>query len=174
MNFVVAIVTSWNTKLVTILLIEAHPCFGCHIVSSRTFHNIDGLDRRSKPLVYNRVHIIHPKPYGCFKWHNWVISHDFRIVQTIKSYALSSLPIVVVPWYLNWSTPIVTLPRHTRVLCVALITIVPRSTIYLLNITKVYIKKYIYVLTVFYKTWKQIEPLIKHKDLKQPIIVIER
>ena len=135
------IVTGWNTKLIAIICIISDTCVDSSGISSTTFHTIDGSNCGSKSLSYDRVHMIHPEPKCCFKGHYWIISHRFRIVQAIKPYALSSRPVIVVPWYLKRSTTIVTLSSYTWVLCVALIAIVLRGTIYFFYVTKVYTQK---------------------------------
>ena len=61
------IVTRGNTKLIAVVSEIPDTCVDGTAVSSIAFHAIDGSDRCTKPLAYDRVYIIHPKPKGCFE-----------------------------------------------------------------------------------------------------------
>ena len=126
MNPLASEVISWgHTKVVAILLVKLNPGIHLSWLSSITFLAVNLLNCGSKPLAYDRVHIYHPKPQGGLEWYIGISSHSLGWVQAIKSNALSSGTVVIVPGQLKRATAIVLLPLGTWVLrIVFIITIV--------------------------------------------------
>lgn len=139
------IITGSNTQLGTVTGVVRNAGLNGLGVGAVTFEAaVDGSDGGAEALVDDGAHVLHPVPESRLEGHHGVVPHRFRRIEAVEADGLPGRAIVEVPRQLDGPSPEVPFVGGAWVLCVALVTVILRRTVYLFYVAK--ICTYVYML----------------------------